>query len=399
MSQEFSNLSPSEMLTLYMDGELPEAMQPSLFTMLSQQADLRQEMQDHFTMRKFIDNTMIMPPESMHDSIMRRVGAIAIGASLNNPVSTGMMQTVSAWLGKAMQPLMYLLIGASISGLYFASQQQTPTMVEPSNAQKAFVMPRIIQPSMNQAIRSVSQPMVTKSLRPQVAMAVNPIKQEVVEEMSSNANNENISKDVLTQDVVQHVIPENKQQNVISEVDNTPKPQTLQSSLKIDNSYQAYSPFSLTMRGFAQHSFVDQTVTPVNDPFINSISLGLQYDVSEQDAVYLEVGQESIAQRYTGTENNFTVQYDQTYVAPWAMIGWQHRFVGNQSLRPLIRVGAGGMSTGPMARMTLGMEYDISKSITLIGGIEAMSTLYSYQGQWFSTQKAGITYGTRILLR
>ncbi|MGA1306724.1 MAG: hypothetical protein ACO30M_02360, partial [Candidatus Kapaibacteriota bacterium] len=149
----------------------------------------------------------------------------------------------------------------------------------------------------------------------------------------------------------------------------------------------------------AQHSFVDQTVTPVNDPFINSISLGLQYDVSEQDAVYLEVGQESIAQRYTGTENNFTVQYDQTYVAPWAMIGWQHRFVGNQSLRPLIRVGAGGMSTGPMARMTLGMEYDISKSITLIGGIEAMSTLYSYQGQWFSTQKAGITYGTRILLR
>lgn len=114
MSQEFSNLSPSEMLTLYMDGELPEAMQPSLFTMLSQQADLRQEMQDHFTMRKFIDNTMIMPPESMHDSIMRRVGAIAIGASLNNPVSTGMMQTVSSWLGKAMQPLMYLLIGASI---------------------------------------------------------------------------------------------------------------------------------------------------------------------------------------------------------------------------------------------------------------------------------------------
>jgi len=57
------------------------------------------------------------------------------------------------------------------------------------------------------------------------------------------------------------------------------------------------------------------------------------------------------------------------------------------------------METGPMARMTLGMEYDVSKSITLIGGIEGMSTLYSYQGQWFSTQKAGITYGARISLR
>jgi hypothetical protein len=57
------------------------------------------------------------------------------------------------------------------------------------------------------------------------------------------------------------------------------------------------------------------------------------------------------------------------------------------------------METGPMARMTIGVEYDLTRNITLIGGIEGMSTFYSYKGQWFSTQKAGITYGTRISLR
>ena len=124
-----------------------------------------------------------------------------------------------------------------------------------------------------------------------------------------------------------------------------------------------------------------------------------QYDLSKEDAVFVEVGQESVVQRFTGIENNYTIQYDQTYHAPWAMIGWQHRFHGGNSLKPLIRVGGGAMETGPMARMTIGVEYDLTRNITLIGGIEGMSTFYSYKGQWFSTQKAGITYGTRISLR
>ena len=159
------------------------------------------------------------------------------------------------------------------------------------------------------------------------------------------------------------------------------------------------SPFSLTLRGFTTHSFVDQKVTPNFNPFINNVSAGFQYDLSKEDAVFVEVGQESIVQRFTGIENNYTIQYDQTYHAPWAMIGWQHRFDAGNAFKPLIRVGGGAMETGPMARMTIGVEYDLTRHITLIGGIEGMSTFYSYKGQVFSTQKAGITYGTRITLR
>lgn len=397
MSLEFSNLSPSEMLTLYMDGELPEAMQPSLFTMLSQQADLRQEMQDQFTMRKFIDNTMIMPPDTMHESIMRRIGAVAIGATLNNPVSTGMMQSASAWFGKAVQPLMYLLIGASVSGLYFASKQQTPVIDQASTVQQTSSMPQKMQSSVNQPMQNIMQQRMAIPSLQQSSSAIIP--QQAVLPFSNQASvQQPMQQVVTTQENVQQV-PIEQIAVQTSDIDQSLKPMPLESTSKIDNSDQAISPFSLTMRGFTQHSFVDQTVTPVNNPFINSLSVGLHYDLTDKDAVYLEVGQESIAQRYTGTENNYTVQYNQTYLAPWAMMGWQHRFAKHQQLRPLIRVGAGGMSTGPMARMTLGMEYDISKSITLIGGIEGMSTLYSYQGQWFSTQKAGITYGARVSLR
>ncbi|MFM8840007.1 MAG: hypothetical protein ACKOFB_02785 [bacterium] len=401
MSLEFSNLSPSEMLTLYMDGELPEAMQPSLFTMLSEQVDLRQEMQDHFTMRKFIDNTMIMPPEAMHESIMRRVGAIAIGATVNNPVSTGMMQTMTTWLGKAVQPLMYIVIGATLSGLYFASQQDAPQISETAIARQSLMSPQSIKPSTAFVTNNIGQS-ISSAMKTDQSGFSNAQSSTVNtnETMLSESSNDDIP--MIQQEIIQ--IPQKQEQQSeyaypIATNDQSLLPKAVEKTPSIDNIEKANSPFSLTMRGFAQHSFVDQTVTPVTDPFINNVSIGLQYDLSDRDAIYVEAGQESVVQRYTGTENNYTVQYNQTYLAPWAIIGWQHRFVGNHALRPLIRVGVGGMETGPMARMTLGMEYDVSKSITLIGGIEGMSTLYSYQGQWFSTQKAGITYGTRISLR
>lgn len=395
MSQEFSHLSPSEMLTLYMDGELPEAMQPSLFTLLSEQADLRQEMQDHFTMRRFIDNTMIMPPEAMHESIMRRVGAIAIGATLNNPISTGMMQTMATWFGKAMQPLMFVLIGAAVSGMYFGYQQENQPNAEPITMGKLNVGSQTTQPIIETGISDYQQTLGAKRNNSRSIIS----RDQDFTQISNIASSQKEGSSLPTFNQASSPLLEVVEQKAEPSIASTLMPDAMKEVATIDNAEKNVSPFSLTMRGFAQHSFVDQTVTPVNNPFINNLSVGLHYDISEQDAVFVEVGQESLAQRYTGTENNYTVQYNQTYLAPWAMIGWQHRFVGNQAIRPLIRVGAGGMATGPMARMTLGMEYDISKSITLIGGIEGMSTLYSYQGQWFSTQKAGITYGARISLR
>jgi hypothetical protein len=197
-----------------------------------------------------------------------------------------------------------------------------------------------------------------------------------------------ITQQVVTPLLADVIVPNNTQQIDI------PKKE-LQAIINSEET----SPFSLTLRGFTTHSFVDQKVTPNFNPFINNVSAGFQYDLSKEDAVFVELGQESVVQRFTGIENNYTIQYDQTYHAPWAMIGWQHRFHGGNSFKPLIRVGGGAMETGPMARMTIGVEYDLTRNITLIGGIEGMSTFYSYKGQWFSTQKAGITYGTRISLR
>ena len=341
MSQEFSQFSPSEMITLYMDGELPDALQPSLFAMLSQQSELRQEMQDHFTVRRHMDTNLIAPPLALEESIMRRIGAITVGASLNSPLSTGIVASATAWIGKVVQPLMFVLLGATLSGMYFAfntdKSEQIVQMMKQENA---------------------------------------PIQQIMQSPVINAANNAHV------------IVPNNTQQIDI------PKKE-LQAIIHSEET----SPFSLTLRGFTTHSFVDQKVTPNFNPFINNVSAGFQYDLSKEDAVFVEVGQESIVQRFTGIENNYTIQYDQTYHAPWAMIGWQHRFDAGNAFKPLIRVGGGAMETGPMARMTIGVEYDLTRHITLIGGIEGMSTFYSYKGQVFSTQKAGITYGTRITLR
>jgi hypothetical protein len=396
MSQEFSQFSPSEMITLYMDGELPDALQPSLFAMLSEQAELRQEMQDHFTVRRHMDTNLIAPPLELEESIMRRIGAVTVGASLNNPVSTGLATSATAWFGKVVQPLMFVLLGATLSGMYFAFNTDKSEQIVQMMKQENVPIQQIMQsPVINATNNAQILNMPSKRIASSMPVTKNMNVASMIEddEQINNSNAEvkptpEIAQQAVNTAPVDVIVPNNAQQIDI------PKKE-LQAIINSEET----SPFSLTLRGFTTHSFVDQKVTPNFNPFINNVSAGFQYDLSKEDAVFVELGQESVVQRFTGIENNYTIQYDQTYHAPWAMIGWQHRFHGGNSFKPLIRVGGGAMETGPMARMTIGVEYDLTRNITLIGGIEGMSTFYSYKGQWFSTQKAGITYGTRISLR
>ncbi len=401
MSQEFSQFSPSEMITLYMDGELPDALQPSLFAMLSEQAELRQEMQDHFTVRKHMDTNLIAPPLELQESIMRRIGAVAVGASMNNPISSGIATSAGAWIGKVVQPLMFVLLGATLSGMYFAFTNDVPEQNAQIISRKNAPVQEITQsPAINNVygsqIHNLPSNQGAKSIP--IGRRINPESNVASQGFTNNSTAiaNTIGSEVAnvnTTSVIEHAaLP------IIVEQAIMPK-EIAQVEAPIINNTEETSPFSLTLRGFTTHSFVDQKNSPDFNPFINNVSIGFQYDLSKEDAVFIEAGQESIVQRFSGRENNYTIQYDQTYHAPWAMIGWQHRFDAGKSLRPLIRVGAGGMETGPMARMVIGAEYDLTRTITLIGGIEGMSTFYSYQGQWFSTQKAGITYGTRISLR
>jgi hypothetical protein len=396
MSQEFSQFSPSEMITLYMDGELPDALQPSLFAMLSEQAELRQEMQDHFTVRRHMDTNLIAPPLELEESIMRRIGAVTVGASLNNPVSTGLATSATAWFGKVVQPLMFVLLGATLSGMYFAfNTDKSEQIVQIMKQENAPIQQIMQSPVINATNNAQILNMPSKRIASPMPVTKNMNAASMIED-DNQINNSNaevkptpeIAQQAVTPLLADVIVPNNTQQIDI------PKKE-LQAIINSEET----SPFSLTLRGFTTHSFVDQKVTPNFNPFINNVSAGFQYDLSKEDAVFVEVGQESVVQRFTGIENNYTIQYDQTYHAPWAMIGWQHRFHGGNSFKPLIRVGGGAMETGPMARMTIGVEYDLTRNITLIGGIEGMSTFYSYKGQWFSTQKAGITYGTRISLR
>jgi hypothetical protein len=396
MSQEFSQFSPSEMITLYMDGELPDALQPSLFAMLSEQAELRQEMQDHFTVRRHMDTNLIAPPLELEESIMRRIGAVTVGASLNNPVSTGLATSATAWFGKVVQPLMFVLLGATLSGMYFAfNTDKSEQIVQIMKQENAPIQQIMQSPVINATNNAQILNMPSKRIASPMPVTKNMNAASMIED-DNQINNSNaevkptpeIAQQAVTPLLADVIVPNNTQQIDI------PKKE-LQAIINSEET----SPFSLTLRGFTTHSFVDQKVTPNFNPFINNVSAGFQYDLSKEDAVFIELGQESVVQRFTGIENNYTIQYDQTYHAPWAMIGWQHRFHGGNSFKPLIRVGGGAMETGPMARMTIGVEYDLTRNITLIGGIEGMSTFYSYKGQWFSTQKAGITYGTRISLR
>lgn len=117
MSLDFSQLQPSELLTLYVDGELPELMHPTLFSMLASDSDLQQEMNEHLTMKRHFDTTLIAPPKILQEGVLRRIGAIGLGTTVAQPTFIETAKTsLTALVGIVVQPLLYLLTGAALTG-------------------------------------------------------------------------------------------------------------------------------------------------------------------------------------------------------------------------------------------------------------------------------------------
>lgn len=386
MSLDFSQLQPSELLTLYVDGELPELMHPTLFSMLASDSDLQQEMNEHLTMKRHFDTTLIAPPKILQEGVLRRIGAIGLGTTVAQSTFIETAKTsLTTFAGIVVQPLLYLLTGAALTGFFMTLNPDKQFVNSMQSSQSIQQSPIELQQNSHKQLNNLGRNSYSSIALP--AFSFSHVYFPKIHQTSMLDASVDVDKPLALYD---EYSPENISETVLEDI-------AWKAEKTIINE-EPTSEFSIGLRGFTQHSYTPQTVNPSIKPSVNNLALSVEYALSKNNSIYAEGGQEFIPHRFSGQEGNYFIQYDQTYLASWAAIGWKHTFTTDYSVKPIIKISAGATETGPLGRVSAGIEYDLSNKITLMTGVEGITSLYSHQQQWFSTQKIGLTYGAKIKL-
>lgn len=150
--------------------------------------------------------------------------------------------------------------------------------------------------------------------------------------------------------------------------------------------------FSIGIRGIASSSLVTVPAQAQSNVF-NNTAFSLLYWASPNLGLGIEFGREPFAMNFTGVEGATRVRYQVHPSLMWGSAVMQLRMNSISGFRPFVQLNAGFTEYGLMPRLTIGTQYYLTKSVSMSAGFESPWLLYNHQNQWFSTPKAGFTYG------
>ncbi|MFZ1728824.1 MAG: zf-HC2 domain-containing protein [Bacteroidota bacterium] len=158
---------------------------------------------------------------------------------------------------------------------------------------------------------------------------------------------------------------------------------------------------SVELRGVSAASFPNVTIGTRSDPWMANMAAAVYYS-DDQDDFGLEYGQEPFSQHYSGVEYGKAVRYEQNLLASWILAGYRHRFTPWRalgSIEPYIATSFGAtLEAWPLARAGMGIMYMPDRRVRFHVGLEGSLLAYPFQDKWFTSKRAGLSYGISVLL-
>jgi len=160
-------------------------------------------------------------------------------------------------------------------------------------------------------------------------------------------------------------------------------------------------PVSLRLRSLA--SGIPSSETPPTDlqnALLPNAAFALTMPLGTEHRIGIEMGSESFRQNFNGMLADRPVEYYQVPVLFWMGANYQYsptEFSILEGLRPFAEITAGmAFAQGPLARGSIGLQYQPSGPIRFSVGIDGAALMYQFQNRWFNSTKWGITYGISI---
>lgn len=422
------NLSNSELLSAYLDGELSPHSEKQLFEKLAANDELRSEMRDLLAIRHEIETgAMYYPPAALKTAAMAKVG-------LENAGAAGVFASALPYLQKAFVPVASALVGSLLTVLVFmnlapdadsfkkekstgntfkndAVKSEIPANVNLSGREGAMANGL----KMNSRLRSndnsgvISRELLTRKERFRASRndkfsSVDLNKNELLK--TASIENNSFKNLAISPIPANNFLKENTLQNTFKSSEN---PASLKEVLKtfedeftdtgiLPEKKSWLDDMQFEIRGYSLANYPPPRTLPQTDPIFKNMAVGAYYTLNAAHAIGGEFGQEAFSQKFDGMEeDSIHVNYQQYLVLPWGGISYRYTpDISFKNIRPLGGIMLGGSEGGPVGRAILGVQIFPENAVSMTLGAEAAVLGYRYQGKWFASPKFGLMYGVAV---
>lgn len=410
------SMTPSEMLSIYMDGELDEQSTSSLFYMMAQDPELQLEMQQLMTLRSATTSASLQVPAHLKNAvIMQTVGNNA------GKTTSGFIPTLGLMVGAA-------AIASISTAWYFLSDSSNNTEnVIKGNSSTQQMESRAIpdEPNKNTvqsfvAIKNNS----TDGLESTTVLSTGTLlsNSRTITSASSSRKGDKVSDEPTIHDVYAQTLAQetNVVSNTESEISQTQvsinqsillqptfgvfnggsrgmRPELAQLSDNVTNDNELQT-VEISLRGIAPTSFQNTSFEAPTRSFGNW-GATVFYIADENNALGVEAGYDKWVQVYDGKEGDTSVRYEQHFNALTMGLAYRHLFATQEWLsgaQPFLQGGVGATAVGPMGKVALGLRYSLMSNVSVSAGFEASLLAYQYKGSVFSSQRAGFVYSINV---
>ena len=408
---ELNGNKASEKVTQLLDGELPASEESQLFSELSLNEELRSEFRDMVSIKNAIQNDTeaFVPPVSATAAVFQKAGYALPGAYFSGlktmfvkyawiPVLVAVLtgfttfsvmknreNSTLAAMSQKIETLQNQLLASDskISDLTAENQRLEIAANKPSE--------------IREVVKYVKVPVVTS--RELISTAENETKNDEI--INNNANNDNLTEFSLST----HQEEKNSRANLLQNENmtyNSGYGQLNPAYYPLDNKPNPKSEkYYMSFRGMAAAAYPQVDVDSPEEFSNFSISF-LFLSPYEDTYIGVEAGREPFSQQfYNVDEDGKKYLYEQRPNVWWGGAGFVANF-GRKidalfDARPYGRLLLGASELGPLGKVSAGLSWKSDAwGLGAFLGLEGSLMGYQNQGQWYSSQKFGITYGMSI---
>jgi hypothetical protein len=435
--------SYNERIHQLLDGELDSPGEAVLFGELAENSDLRSEFMQLLAIRTAVqqDRAGLVPPIALTNSVFTGLGITAPLAGAAASAAGGAVAT--SWLTKALLPLTAALAAAGLTyGLMNSAQLgrgepvARPDNIAAHRAESsaqlgrgepvarpdniAVARPDNITNSEQRTANSeqlgrgepVARPdnitsseqrtassenMELRRLRAEVSRLSDALALATITEAEEPAQTQVQDVQEEPAEVPVSTTAIDLTHTIMLARDTDPRVLMPMKEAPIVPEYQDYPSFLVQFRGLASSGLTQVSVAPQTSLMENA-NLAMMYQLSPQHLIGVEVGNESFPMTFEGMRSGQLIRYEQQPISTWAGITYRHSFapIGNSAFTPFAQGLLGGSQFGPLGRLTGGILYSPAGPLSFMLGVEGTSMAYTFQDQWFTSSKLGLTYGMAI---
>ena len=396
--------SYNERIHQLLDGELDSPGEAVLFGELAENSDLRSEFMQLLAIRTAVqqDRAGLVPPIALTNSVFTGLGITAPLAGAAAGAAGGAVAT--SWLTKALLPLTAALAAAGLTYGLMSSEQRVANSEQRvasseqrvANSEQRTASSEQRTASSEQRVAS-SENMELRRLRAEVSRLSEALALAAMTEAEEPAQIQVQDVQVEPAEVPVSTTAIDLTHTITLARDTDPRVLMPMKEAPIVPEYQDYPSFLVQFRGLASSGLTQVSVAPQTSLMENA-NLAMMYQLSPQHLIGVEVGNESFPMTFEGMRSGQLIRYEQQPISTWAGITYRHSFapIGNSAFTPFAQGLLGGSQFGPLGRLTGGILYSPAGPLSFMLGVEGTSMAYTFQDQWFTSSKLGLTYGMAI---